>query len=124
MNLLHNAISHNPPGTRVRVSAAAKTADGWNGGAVAGGRNGSAVAGGTTAAEVVINVTDDGAGMPEELTAAPFEPARRRRDRSAGAGLGLSIAKGIVEAHGGRIELQRLPRGTCFRVRLPVEADV
>ncbi len=124
VNLLHNAISHNPPGTRVRVSAAAKTADGWNGGAVAGGRNGSAVAGGTTAAEVVINVTDDGAGMPEERTAAPFEPARRRRDRSAGAGLGLSIAKGIVEAHGGRIELQCLPRGTCFRVRLPVEADV
>ena len=44
--------------------------------------------------------------------------------KSAGAGLGLSIAKGIVQAHGGRIELTPLPRGTCFSVYLPVEAEV
>jgi signal transduction histidine kinase len=44
--------------------------------------------------------------------------------RSAGAGLGLSIAKGIVQAHGGRIELAPQARGTCFRVYLPVEAEV
>jgi signal transduction histidine kinase/ABC-type branched-subunit amino acid transport system ATPase component len=43
---------------------------------------------------------------------------------SAGAGLGLSIAKGIVQAHGGRIELVPLPKGTCFSVRLPVEAEI
>ena len=39
------------------------------------------------------------------------------------AGLGLSIARGIVQAHGGRIELVPLPKGTCFRVYLPVEAE-
>ena len=53
---------------------------------------------------------------------APFEAGRKRRTRTGGAGLGLSIAHGIVQAHGGRIELQRLPRGSRFRVVLPVEA--
>jgi signal transduction histidine kinase/ABC-type multidrug transport system ATPase subunit len=108
VNLLHNAITHNPPGTRVRVSAAAKPVD----------------AGQADSAEVVISVTDDGTGMPRELAAAPFVPARRRRPGRSGAGLGLSIARGIVEAHGGRIELRHLAKGTCFRVHLPVEADV
>ena len=46
---------------------------------------------------------------------------RRRRSPSSGSGLGLSIARGIVEAHGGRIELARPAQGTCFRIMLPVE---
>ena len=70
-----------------------------------------------------------------ELVAAPFEPARRTNNldrtglasrsangtsrRNAGAGLGLSIAKGIVQAHGGQLELAALPKGTCFSVHLP-----
>jgi signal transduction histidine kinase len=70
---------------------------------------------------VVVSVTDDGTGIPDDLAAAPFEPARRRRTRTSGAGLGLSIAQGIVEAHGGRIELQRLAQGTRFWVSLAVE---
>jgi signal transduction histidine kinase len=40
--------------------------------------------------------------------------------RNAGAGLGLSIAKGIVQAHGGRLELAARPKGTCFSVHLPI----
>ena len=101
----------------------------------------------TIGAEVVISVIDDGEGMPPELIAAPFEPARRPRPspspspspstrvsigngsspgggKRPGAGLGLSIAKGIVQAHGGRLELAELPKGTCFTVYLPVEAEV
>jgi signal transduction histidine kinase/ABC-type multidrug transport system ATPase subunit len=105
VNLLNNAVQHNPPGTKVRITAAA-TALGY-----------------PAPYEVMISVTDNGAGMPVDLGAAPFEPAQRRRATSAGAGLGLSIAKGIVEAHGGRIELHRLARGTCFRISIPVEAD-
>jgi signal transduction histidine kinase/ABC-type multidrug transport system ATPase subunit len=101
VNLINNAVSHNPPGTQVAVAA-------------------RAVATGPVP-EVVVTVTDDGTGIPDELAAAPFEPTRRRRTRTSGAGLGLSIAHGIVRAHGGRIELERLATGTRFCVTLPVE---
>ena len=89
--------------------------------------------------DVVITVLDDGLGVPPELVAAPFEPARRLRPRavpgngnghgnghrkSAGAGLGLSIAKGIVQAHGGMLEPATVAKGTCFSVYLPVEGEV
>jgi signal transduction histidine kinase/ABC-type multidrug transport system ATPase subunit len=113
VNLLNNAFGHNPPGTQVHVTAAHE----WP--------------------EAVISVLDDGQGMPAELAAAPFEAASRlrplpvhasgssgngRRQRP-GAGLGLSIARGIVQAHGGRIELVPRLKGTCFRVYLPVEGE-
>jgi signal transduction histidine kinase len=98
VNLLTNALGHNPPGTTVRISARLRGP-----------------------AEVAVSVADDGAGMPADVAAAPFEPTRRRRTPSTGAGLGLSIASGIVAAHGGRIELEQPARGTCFRIHLPVE---
>jgi signal transduction histidine kinase/ABC-type multidrug transport system ATPase subunit len=98
VNLLDNAFGHNPAGTRVRVRATAQGPAG-----------------------VAVTVADDGAGMPADVAAAPFEPMRRRRAPTAGAGLGLSIAQGIVAAHGGRLELERPPRGTAFRVWLPIE---
>jgi signal transduction histidine kinase/ABC-type multidrug transport system ATPase subunit len=98
VNLLDNAIGHNPPGTRVTVSAVLNEPGG-----------------------VAISVADDGTGLPPELAAAPFEPMPRRRTRTAGAGLGLSIAKGIVAAHGGRIELEQPGKGTRFRIVLPTE---
>jgi signal transduction histidine kinase len=99
VNLLGNAFRHNSPGTRVEVSAAE-----------------------LPSREVEVTVLDDGAGFPSQLAAAPFEPARRSGTRSAGAGLGLSIARGIVDAHGGTIRLEPARRGTRFAVRLPVEA--
>ena len=99
VNLLDNAIRHNPPGTRVSVTAEP-------------GRGG----------EVVIGVSDDGSGLPPDLATAPFEPKRRGHSASAGAGLGLSIAHGIVVAHGGQIRPRRPAEGTSFEIRLPVEA--
>jgi signal transduction histidine kinase/ABC-type multidrug transport system ATPase subunit len=98
VNLVSNALVHNPPGTRVQVTAAV-------------------AAPGT----VTVTVADDGDGMPDELMHAPSEPVRRVRTRHPGAGLGLSIAGGIVAAHGGRMELERAARGTRFRICLPVE---
>ncbi len=99
VNLLNNAFRHNPPGTRVSVSA-------------------SQLAPG----EVNISVIDDGTGFPADLAGAPFDTGRRQRSHSSGAGLGLSIARGIVDAHEGHIELEPVPTGTAFRIRLPVEA--
>jgi signal transduction histidine kinase len=61
--------------------------------------------------DVMISVQDDGAGMPPPGS----------RSGSAGAGLGLSIARGIVQAHGGALELTPVPTGTCFSVHLPIE---
>ena len=72
---------------------------------------------GRSGAEVEISVADDGAGFPRALAAAPFDSARRHRSRTAGAGLGLSIARGIVDAHGGEIELAPVAVGTAFRIR-------
>jgi signal transduction histidine kinase/ABC-type multidrug transport system ATPase subunit len=98
VNLLDNALGHNPPGTRVTVRAAAQGPAG-----------------------VAITVADDGTGMPDDFAMGPFEPMRRHRSRTAGAGLGLSIARGIVAAHGGRLVLERPAEGTQFRVWLPIE---
>jgi len=100
VNLLGNALRHNPPGTLIRVNAELR------------------------GSEVEILVSDNGAGLPEARRAAPFEAARRPRTRSSGAGLGLSIAKGIIEGHGGTIELVPARSGTSFRIRLPVEVEL
>jgi signal transduction histidine kinase len=127
VNLLNNAFGHNPPGTQVRVTATAER--------VTAGQSGEPeqIAGEHPEPEVVISVLDDGAGVPPELMTAPFEAARRPRPANGngsgrrstnGAGLGLSIARGIVQAHGGRIELIPLLKGTCFSVHLPVEAEI
>jgi len=116
VNLVGNALSHNPPGTKVTVTATQ--------------------AGPGT---VAVRVADDGEGLPGELARAVTEAAGQRdprwhdvlaagtirpRRRGSGAGLGLSIASGIVAAHGGRLELEPAERGTCFLVTLPVEKPV
>jgi signal transduction histidine kinase/ABC-type branched-subunit amino acid transport system ATPase component len=99
VNLLGNARQHNPPGTRVLISI----------GLLPGG-------------EVELVVSDNGEGLPSGLRGSPFDSTGRPRSRTSGAGLGLSIARGIVEAHRGSIELMPAARGTSFRIVLPVEA--
>jgi signal transduction histidine kinase/ABC-type multidrug transport system ATPase subunit len=113
VNLLGNALTHNPPQTRVVVTAQAAGPD-----------------------HVTVRVADDGEGLPPALARAVTEAARGRDPRwhevlaagvvrptrgRAGAGLGLSIAAGIVAAHRGRIELQPADCGTSFLITLPVE---
>lgn len=87
MNLLHNAIKY---GTRATVLVS----DGE---------------------DIVIRIRDEGPGIPEEALDQVFEPffrieASRNRD-TGGAGLGLSIARDIAQAHGGSIVLTNLPTG-------------
>ena len=121
VNLLGNALGHNPPETKVMVTAVSHGQ----------GPHGPGV--------VTVRVADDGDGLPEELARAVTQAAGQRdprwhdvlasgtirpRRRGSGAGLGLSIASGIVAAHGGRLELEPTERGTCFLVTLPVEKPV
>ena len=99
-NLLDNACRFSPPGSAVTVRAIRL--------------NGSF--------EVVVE--DDGPGIPQEHLARVFErfyrvdPARSRED--GGTGIGLAIAKSVVEAHGGTIWAESPGNGARFRFVLPV----
>lgn len=69
---------------------------------------------------LVIDVEDDGPGMPEEAQRNIFKPFAGSA-REGGTGLGLSIARDIMRAHGGDVRLERSgPEGTLFRLVLPV----
>jgi two-component system, OmpR family, sensor histidine kinase MtrB len=98
-NLLSNAIKYSPAGGRVQIAAAMNSG------------------------EAVIRVTDEGVGIRSEDIPFIFEPFRRIRSANTeipGIGLGLSIARRIVEAHKGRIEVKSEPgKGTSFAVHLP-----
>ena len=97
-NLLDNAIKYTPPGGRVEVRT------GLEGG------------------EAVLTVTDTGPGIPPEELPRIWERLYRgdasRSER--GLGLGLSLVKAVVEAHGGRVDAVSAPgQGSSFVVRLP-----
>ena len=69
---------------------------------------------------VVVDVIDDGPGMSDETRRRAFEPFFTTKAPGEGTGLGLSVAHGVVSAHGGHIELTSLAgRGTRVRVLLP-----
>lgn len=100
-NLVSNAIKYSPNGGDVVVSL------------------------GSEGANLVCRVSDTGMGMSEKDQAEVFTKFFRtgnvRNTSIPGVGLGLSISKAIVEAHGGTIQLRStLGRGTTFTVRMPV----
>ena len=99
-NLVGNALVHTPAGTAVSVRV----------------RNGGS--------RGVIEVHDDGPGMPPEVAQRAFERFSRadasRSRHGGGAGLGLAIVQAIVVAHGGHVALDSTPgNGTTVRVELP-----
>ena len=103
MNLITNALKYTPRGGAVDISL------------VAAGD------------EAVLQVRDTGIGIATGDLPHVFErfwradPARSRTGERPGVGLGLSIVKWIVDAHGGAIDVQSRPgRGTTFRVSLPL----
>jgi signal transduction histidine kinase len=99
--LLENAVKYTDPGDAIELAA---HADG--------------------AAGVVIEVSDSGGGVPPEALPRIFDrwaraDGARTRERG-GAGLGLAIVAAVARAHGGRCSVKALPRGTAFRLHLPV----
>jgi heavy metal sensor kinase len=101
VNLLDNAIKYTPAGGRVRLSVTHSGAD------------------------AVLEVSDDGIGIPEEALAHVFKRFYRvdgsRSREQGGAGLGLSIVESICSAHGARVEVSSVPgQGSTFRVRAPL----
>jgi PAS domain S-box-containing protein len=68
--------------------------------------------------EAVLDVIDDGPGVPADVAYRIFEPFFTTKTRPRDTGLGLSAAFGIVASHGGALELVPTNRGACFRVTL------
>jgi signal transduction histidine kinase len=70
--------------------------------------------------DIEVTIADDGPGIPPEVIPRIFDPFFTTKDVGEGSGLGLSIVHGIVERHGGRIQVQsRVGEGTTFRITLP-----
>ena len=99
-NLVSNAIKYSPDGGTIEISGRALAND------------------------VIVTVSDQGVGIPPEEQSHVFERffrgARERNQRTPGAGLGLYLARAIVEAHGGRIWVVSTPgEGTAFSFAVP-----
>jgi len=122
-NLVGNAIRYTRPDDRITVCASVEPSSPTHAAAAAPSA-GPRDADGASARNVVIEVGDTGPGIePRELSLV-FEPFfRGTRTRSEpGFGLGLSIVKSIVEAHGWRISADSRPEGgTTFRLTVPVD---
>jgi two-component system NtrC family sensor kinase len=76
------------------------------------------------AAEVRLEVQDDGLGIPADVLPHIFEPFFTTKENKRSVGLGLAVSHGIVQRHGGRIEVESEPgRGTKFTVILPLQLE-
>ncbi len=69
---------------------------------------------------VLVEVADDGPGIPEEIRSRIFDPFFTTKEIGEGTGLGLDIVRRIVAGHGGEITFHSEPGETRFTVRLPV----
>ena len=69
---------------------------------------------------VVLEINDDGPGIPDDVQPKIFDPFFTTKDVGKGTGLGLTVAYAIVQEHGGHIRVESSPGGTSFFVELPV----
>jgi signal transduction histidine kinase len=70
---------------------------------------------------MLVEIWDNGCGVPEPLHDRVFEPFFTTKAPGSGLGLGLDMAQRIVRKHRGFVQLQSKPEATCFQVRLPIE---
>lgn len=78
----------------------------------------------TDHSELLLQVRDDGMGIPDDILPRLFEPFLTTKDTGKGVGLGLAISHNIVERHNGRIEVEsKLGQGTTFNVYLPLSDE-
>jgi signal transduction histidine kinase len=68
---------------------------------------------------VLVEIIDDGPGIPREVKDRIFEPFFTTKDVGEGTGLGLDIVRRVVVGHGGEIRVDSKPGETTFKVRLP-----
>jgi hypothetical protein len=72
-------------------------------------------------ARVLLTVADDGPGIPKDILPRIFDPFFTTKDVGEGSGLGLSIVHGIIERHGGHIDVESEPgKGTKFAISFPL----
>jgi signal transduction histidine kinase len=70
---------------------------------------------------VLVEITDDGPGIPRQIKSRIFEPFFTTKGVGEGTGLGLDIVRRIVRGHGGEIRVDSTPGETSFKVRLPID---
>jgi signal transduction histidine kinase len=95
-NLLDNAIDAVAPGGEITVRTS-----------------------GTPAGGALVEIVDDGAGIPEEIRGRIFDPFYTTKEVGQGTGLGLDVARRVVERHLGDMRVESEPGRTCFSIRLP-----
>ena len=71
---------------------------------------------------VVVEIVDDGPGIPREIQNRIFEPFFTTKEIGEGTGLGLDIVRRIIAAHAGEVAFDSRPGETRFAVRLPIKA--
>jgi PAS domain S-box-containing protein len=115
LNLCVNARDAMPRGGRMQICASNLDLD---------ANYSSMLPVGTPGPHVVIEVSDNGLGIPHDIVERIYDPFFTTKDVGKGTGLGLSTALGIVRSHGGFIDLQTEPgKGTTFRIHLPAAPE-
>jgi len=99
MNLIDNAVDVLPPGGEILVTTL------------------------HSAGEAIVQVIDNGPGMPPEVQRRVFEPFFTTKEVGRGTGLGLDIVYRIVQDHEGSVRVESAPGRTCFEVRLPASSE-
>ena len=68
---------------------------------------------------MVVSIINNGDKIPSNIQKKVFDPFFTTMDVGEGSGLGLSVVKGIIESHGGKIALKNKSSNTCFTFDLP-----